>query len=161
MTRQHEIQSLLHALWLAFALSCSSTNQRAPTPPLAESAATDRQALRPVTLPDLSRVSPSVRQQLTEQYAALTAAIEKTTVPDAELGAAYGEMGKLLMAAEFPAEAEPLYLNAQALAPGDPRWSVLSGPLVPRSGRYSQGGSPFPANTATAVRRRPRADLAG
>jgi tetratricopeptide (TPR) repeat protein len=143
VTRQHGIQSLLHALWLAFALSCSSTNQRAPTPPVAESAATDRQALRPVTLPDLSRVSPSVRQQLTEQYAALMAAIEKTTAPDAELGAAYGEMGKLLMAAEFPAEAEPLYLNAQALAAGDPRWSYYLGHLYRARGDTAKAAALF------------------
>jgi tetratricopeptide (TPR) repeat protein len=112
----------------ALALSCSSTNQRPVTPPAAEPA-TDRQALRPVTLPDLSRVSPSVRLQLTEQYASLTATTEKSSVPNAELGGAYGEMGKLLMAAEFPSEAEPCYLNAQALAPGDPRWSYYLGHL--------------------------------
>src|SRR4029450_6642414 len=102
----------------ALVLSCSSTNQRAPTPPVAELAATDRQALRPVTLPDLSGVSPSVRHQLTEQYAALTAAIEKTTVPDAELGDAYGEMGKLLMAAEFPRQAGAPFLKGRGGGPG-------------------------------------------
>src|SRR4029450_5364638 len=102
----------------ALVLSCSSTNQRAPTPPVAELAATDRQALRPVTLPDLSGVSPSVRQQLTEQYAALRAAIEKTPLPAPKRGPAYGERGTLLRAPNSPAEAEPLYLNAQALAPG-------------------------------------------
>src|SRR5262245_15352154 len=55
----------------ALTLSCSSPNQRATTPQGGEPAATDRQALHPVTLPNLSLVSPSVRLQLTEQYTSL------------------------------------------------------------------------------------------
>ena len=55
----------------------------------------------------ISRVCPpSVRQQLTERYVALTAAIEKTIVPDAELGAAYGEIGSCSWQPNSPAEAE-------------------------------------------------------
>jgi tetratricopeptide (TPR) repeat protein len=127
----------------ALVLSCSSPNQRAATPQAAEPAATDPQAVRPITLPDLSRVSPSVRQQLTEQYASLMTAIEKSTGSNAELSAAYGEMGKLLMAAEFPSEAEPCYLNAQALAPGDPRWSYYLGHLYRVKGDTAKAAALF------------------
>ncbi len=122
----HRALSVVLIVWLAFVVSCSSTNQGATTP---EAAATDRQALRPVALPDLSRASPSVRLQLNEQFASLMALIEKSTGSSAELGAAYGELGKLLTAAEFAAQAEPYYSNAQALAPGDPRWSYYLGHL--------------------------------
>jgi tetratricopeptide (TPR) repeat protein len=127
----------------ALVLSCSSPNQRAATPQAAEPAATDPQAVRPITLPDLSRVSPSVRQQLTEQYASLMTAIEKSTGSNAELSAAYGEMGKLLMAAEFPGEAELCYLNAQALAPGDPRWSYYLGHLYRVKGDTAKAAALF------------------
>jgi tetratricopeptide (TPR) repeat protein len=127
----------------ALVLSCSSTNQPATTPPAAEPAVTDRQALRPVTLPDLSRVSASVRLQLTEQHASLLAARERSTGSSPELGAAYGEMGKLLMAAEFVGEAEPCFLNAQALAPGDPRWSYYLGQLYRARGDTAKAAALF------------------
>ena len=143
MTRRYGTRCVLQAVGIAFVLSCSSTNQRTPTPEAAGPAAMDRQALRPVTLPDLSRVAPSVRLQLTEQYASLLTGIEKSTVPDAELAAAYGEMGKLLMAAEFPAHAEPCYLNAQALAPGDPRWSYYLGHLYRVKGDTTKAAALF------------------
>src|SRR4029453_4017199 len=45
-----------------------------------------------------------------------------STTPIAELANDYGEMGRLLMAAEYRDAAEPCFLNAQALAPDDARW---------------------------------------
>src|SRR5262245_20108071 len=73
------------------------------------------QALQQITLPDISRTSPSVQQQIQEGYAALARQVEKQGTPAAELANAFGEMGKLLMAAEFGQAAEPCLLNAQAL----------------------------------------------
>jgi tetratricopeptide (TPR) repeat protein len=63
-----------------------------------------------------------VQDQLRERHASLTLKIENGATPAAELANEYGETGKLLMAAEYRDAAEPCFLNAQALAPGDARW---------------------------------------
>jgi len=80
------------------------------------------QQLLPVSLPDLSHAAKPVQDQLRERYASLTLKIESGDTPANELGNEYGEMGKLLMAAEYRDAAEPCFLNAQALVPGDARW---------------------------------------
>ena len=94
--------------------STASNEHHAPTP--------GRQSLRHVTLPDLSRVSPTVQKQLRDGFASLIAAMGNTSATDVELGREYGEMGKLLMAAEYREAAEPCFLNAEALVPTENRW---------------------------------------
>jgi tetratricopeptide (TPR) repeat protein len=76
----------------------------------------------PVVLPDLSRAAAPVEQQLRERYSSLMMKAGSSTTPIAELAHEYGEMGRLLMAAEYRDAAEPCFLNAQALAPDDARW---------------------------------------
>ncbi|MEP7305617.1 MAG: tetratricopeptide repeat protein [Acidobacteriota bacterium] len=76
----------------------------------------------PVSLPDLSRAATPVKDQLGERYTSLTRKINGAATPSVELGNEYGETGKLLMAAEYRDAAEPFFLNAQALVPGDARW---------------------------------------
>lgn len=78
--------------------------------------------LQAVEMPDVSRAAPPVRDQLHERYTSLTAAIGHSTAAAAVLANEYGEMGKLFMAAEYREAAEPCFLNAQMLAPGDARW---------------------------------------
>src|SRR3954467_1624661 len=75
--------------------------------------------LRQVTLPDLSHAAPSVQKQLRDGYAALQAKVNGSATPTDELGAAYGQMGMLLMAAEYRGEAEAALLNAQTFSPRD------------------------------------------
>jgi tetratricopeptide (TPR) repeat protein len=82
----------------------------------------DRQTVRPVALPDLSRVEEPVQAQLRERYAALAAKRNNPAIPAPEVGREYGEMGRLLMAVDFRDQAEASLLSAQALAPGDMRW---------------------------------------
>lgn len=84
---------------------------------------------RPVALPDLSRVEPSVREQGKALYAALQAMRTKPGVPPAERGQAYGTLAMLLHAGEYYEAAEPAYLNAEDLAPTDARWPYLLGHL--------------------------------
>jgi tetratricopeptide (TPR) repeat protein len=105
----------------ALALGCSGPRSEPPVatnarPPIA------RSSLRPVALPDLSRAGESVAKQLRDGYTSLMATTQKPGTPDLELARAYGEMGRLLMAAEYREAAEPCLLNAQALAPADARW---------------------------------------
>ena len=68
-------------------------------------------------LPDLSGAASSVRDQLEAQHAALAGA------------AARGELGMLLMAAEYLDAAEGCLLAARAAAPGDRRWPYYLGHL--------------------------------
>ncbi len=85
--------------------------------------------LRPVSLPDVSQMERSVRTQVLERAASLTSTIARAGTPASDLASAYGEMGKLLMAAELVDAAESCYLNAQALAPTDRRWPYYLGHL--------------------------------
>ena len=82
----------------------------------------DGRGLRPVSLPDLSRAAEPVREQLGERYTSLGLKAEKSNTPAVELANEYGELGKLLMAAEYRNAAEPCFLNAHALMPSDMRW---------------------------------------
>ena len=118
-----------------------------------------RQAPQPVSLPDLSRASATVQEQLREAHSALTRQLENPRTPPTELAAAYGEMGKLLMAAEFGKAAEPCLLNAQMLAPGDMRWPYYLGHLYKDQGAAAQSTASFeqalrlrPDDMATLIR---------
>ena len=68
----------------------------------------------PVSLPDLSRADEAVQVQARERHAVLLEKIEGGR-EGRELGAAYGELGMLLQAAEYFDAAEPCYLNAQSV----------------------------------------------
>jgi tetratricopeptide (TPR) repeat protein len=81
-----------------------------------------RPPLLPVSLPDLSRADPSVQTQARDLHAALMQKVENRGTPAVELAAAYGRFGMLLFAAEFSDAAQPCFLNAQSLAPGEMRW---------------------------------------
>src|ERR1700674_3385649 len=111
--------SRLVVLLGALAGSCNSTTPsvNVSSPPV---------ELRAVALPDLSRMEPSVQRQMRDAYESLqklTKNGEDVKAPPTELGAAYGEMGNLLLAAEYLDAAEDCYVNAQALNSGDVRWS--------------------------------------
>jgi tetratricopeptide (TPR) repeat protein len=88
---------------------------------LASGACTSGPDLLAVSLPDLSSADASVQQQVRKRHEAVTAAIDRGAAGD-ELVRAYGAYGMLLHAAEFYDAAEPAYLNAQTLMPGEPRW---------------------------------------
>lgn len=90
--------------------------------------------LQPVLLPDFSSMQPSVRKQMEQQLSTLRSAIEMHASTRTELANAYGEMGKLLMAAAFLDAAEGCYLNAQTLSPGDQHWPYYLGHLYKAKG---------------------------
>ena len=86
-----------------------------------EEAGATRPEVRPVTLPDLSRLSESVRDQVRERHTALTG-IDRPETPADELGRAHGDLGLVLMAADYDTAALSSLRNAQVVAPHDPRW---------------------------------------
>jgi tetratricopeptide (TPR) repeat protein len=85
--------------------------------------------LRPVSLPDLSRMEAPVRVQIQAQFSALNEKRGNRATPTAEVGNAFGEMGRLFLATESLDAAEPCLLNATLLVPNDARWPYYLGHL--------------------------------
>lgn len=144
------------ACLLALGIACVSNDRPASEQPARKS--DERPALRPVSLPDRSRAAASVRDQLRERHSSLTLRIENPGTTNVELGTAFGEMGKLLMAAEHRDQAEACYLNAQALVPDDPRWPYYLGHLYKFKGETRKSAAAFeralqlrPTDLATLV----------
>ena len=137
--------ALRHGL-LAWALTTAmfgcTAEPRAPATGESVPNAPDGQALRPTPLPDLSDMTPAVRDQIRERYAALTTAIERPDETGA-LSEAYGAMGTVLMAARYVDAPEPFYRNAQALAPDDRRWAYYLGHLYTTRGAFAQAAAAF------------------
>src|SRR5713226_8077947 len=124
----------------------------------ARSGVPNKATLRPVSLPDLSRMSESVRRQVREGYSSLALKIENPGTTTADLGNAYGEMGKLFMAAEYLDAAEACYLNAQTLMPSEMRWPYYLGHLYRKRGDPAKSAAFLertlqlqPADVATMV----------
>jgi tetratricopeptide (TPR) repeat protein len=104
--------------------------------------APDGSLLPAVVLPDLSKLAPSVQTQIRERHAALTAKRADRHVRPGDLAAAYGELGRLLMAAQSDA-AEPYFVNAQVLEPSDHRWPYYLAHLARRKGNLAEAGRQF------------------
>ena len=116
----------------------------------------DPTGVRRVALPDVSRLHPSVQRQIRDAHRSLLAAVrdpDRSTVLRSD---AFGAMGTLFMAAEFPVEAEQCLLNAQVLAPGDFRWPYYLGHLHQRTGALAKAIERF----ERAVELRPAAAAA-
>lgn len=116
--------------WIQLALGSACTPSKDNGVPRPEAQATQAntsdQEVHPVPMPDLSRLPGPVQEQVRERFAVLEQAIERQA-PAEELGRAYGDVGVILMAAEYPAAAEASLRNAQALARTDPRWPYYLG----------------------------------
>jgi tetratricopeptide (TPR) repeat protein len=84
-----------------------------------------------------------VSRQLDEQFGLLRSVLSNGSATPADLAAGYGETGKLLMAANFLDAAEACYLNAQTLAPADPRWPYYLGHLYKGKGPVESAVSSF------------------
>src|SRR5580765_2970147 len=102
---------------------------------VAMAACTRTPPLRAVPLPDLSSAEPSVRDQINAAYASLMS--KKGDGP------AYGETGKLLLAAEYLEAAESCFLNAEALAPREPRWPYYLGHLYKARAEAEKAAAAF------------------
>jgi tetratricopeptide (TPR) repeat protein len=105
-------------------------------------AAPARPELRPVVLPDLSRSDPGVQAQARERFAAATRKRDGGAEPS-DLGTAFGELGMVLHAAEYNDAAEPCYLNAQALSPGEIRWPYYLAQLYKSRGQMDKAEASF------------------
>ena len=109
--------------------ACTSKNESQPASSAKASAVSPSglPTLRPVSVPDISNAAASVQTHLRERYGALKLKIDDASTPAADLALAYGEMGKLLMAAEYLDAAEVCFLNAVTLDPMEMRWPYYLG----------------------------------
>jgi tetratricopeptide (TPR) repeat protein len=101
------------------------TSRETGTPAATSSAplaAPDGRPLRAVTLPDVSKMAMSAQTQIREAYSSVMRVTEQRGTSPVEMGRAFGDMGKLLMAAQYNDSAEVCFLNAQTLDPTDFRW---------------------------------------
>ena len=92
--------------------------------------ATGEEPPPPFALPDLAPLAPWAQAQVSEQHAALQAALAAgADASSAGLAEAYGELGLVLMAIKYYDAARTCYRHAQALAPRDRRWPYYLGHL--------------------------------
>ncbi len=118
---------VLTGLLVAGVSACAPPDDAGATRPASRDAEGESpREVRPVTLPDLSRLSESVRDQVRERHTALTR-IDRPETPADELGRAHGDLGLILMAADYDTAALSSLRNAQAVAPHDPRWPYYLG----------------------------------
>lgn len=131
MTRGRFPARVTALLWglVALGSACAPSGEGRAASPEVESARTEagREALRPVPMPDLSRLPEPVQDQVRDRYAVLEQRIDRRETTAEELGRAYGDAGLILMAAEFETAALSSLFNAEALAPNDPRWPYYLG----------------------------------
>jgi tetratricopeptide (TPR) repeat protein len=137
---------------------CGSHDESAPSVFVSGSRQRAAEAARPVALPDVSRLAKSVQTQVRERHSALMAKLEDRTTPPSVLGDAYGELGLILMAAEYYEAAASCYLTAQTLAPDDARWPYYLGHLHRIKGEAAKAAEFFsralelqPADTPTLI----------
>jgi tetratricopeptide (TPR) repeat protein len=102
-----------------------------------------RPALQAVPLPEIASASPDVQARLRERHAALTRAIEDSASSATALADAFGEMGKLFLAAEYFDAARTCFLNAAALSSSDMRWPYYRGHALRRSNQIDQAAQAF------------------
>ncbi len=125
----------LAALLVAMSIACGGANQTETK--------SSRPALRPVALPDISSASPEVQARLRERHESLTRAINDSASSPAALADAYGEMGKLFLAAEYVDAAEACFTNAGELASSDIRWPYYLGHAYRRGNQNDRAADAF------------------
>jgi tetratricopeptide (TPR) repeat protein len=94
-------------------------------------------------LPDIASASPEVQARLRERHESLTRTINDTTSTPSALADAYGEMGKLFLAAEYFDAAESCFVNAGALAPSEMRWPYYLGQAYRRGNHTDKAAEAF------------------
>ena len=97
----------------------------------------------PVDPPDLSRLAPPVQSQVRERFAAVDRAAGDAGAVPAALGDAWGELGLILMAADYRERAETALRNAHGLAPGAMRWPYYLAHLHRQAGARAHAADFF------------------
>lgn len=127
------------------AAACSSTDRTARASATGSAVLNPPAGLRlqPARLPDFSSMEAPAREQMQARFSSLRSSIEDPASTPEQLATAYGDMGKLLMAATYLDPAEACYLNAQTLAPRDRRWPYYLGQLYKIKGPLEKSAASF------------------
>jgi tetratricopeptide (TPR) repeat protein len=133
-------RSLAVCLFVLAIASCGSQKSESAASP---GRPVDRKALPQVSLPDLAKVDKTAQKQLRDGFASLSAKRDNPSTTDVDLGRAYGEMGKLLMAAEYRDVAEISFLNAEALEPREASWPYYLAHLYKLKGDSKRSSEAF------------------
>ena len=115
------MRTLVGGVIFALAALWGCGHDSSPPAPASGSISNAKAPLRETPPPVMSGVEKSLQERIRASYASLTAA-QNAKARDVELGRAYGQVGKLLLAAELYDQAEPHLLNAAALEPGELAW---------------------------------------
>ena len=108
-------------------LSACGRDTAPPSKPLSSDATRgQRGTLRETPPPVIAGVEMSLQERIRASYASLTST-QRSQASDADLARMYGQVGKLLLAAELYDQAEPHLLNAAALEPGELAWPYFLG----------------------------------
>jgi tetratricopeptide (TPR) repeat protein len=110
----------LGAVTCALALLLACGRDTPPAVTVSESTPS-RVSLRATPQPVMAGVETSLQERIRASYASLESA-QRAQASGADLGRAYGQVGKLLLAAELYDQAEPYLLNAAALEPSEIAW---------------------------------------
>ena len=141
---------------------CALAAVAGPAPEWADAAARplqpgagDTEALRPVALPAVGHLHPALVRQLGQAYRSLLAVAGDPEAAPYARAEAYGELGMLFLAAEFAAQAERCFRNAELLAAAEFKWPYYLAHALRRMGDLEGAAERF----GRALERRP-ADLA-
>lgn len=165
MTGRHAAAPVAVAALIVSLLCACRAREEAVSRPAGESRRADGAMHRAMvasrqefSLPDVSRMEPSVRRQMRDQYAAVEKAREDPQATNAERAAAYGRMGNLLFAAQLLDAAESCYSHAVALDSANRRWPYYLGHVYRTQGDAQAAAAAFeqalrlrPSDVATLV----------
>lgn len=113
--------------------------------------ASAQQNLLPVPQPRLEDLEPAVADQIRDAQQK-TSAVAAKSASSRELADAYGALARVYHAYEFLDSAEPAYVNARRLAPGNSEWPHLLGVVYQQTGRLEEAAEAL----AAARRLQPR-----
>ncbi len=123
----------MYGIVLGLALSGAGRGFAGPSGP-GRQAPPDPPPLAACTLPDVGRMHAAVRTQLGDAYRELELARGDAAVSDRQRGEAHGELGRLLLAADYPDAAGRCLRHAARLSPDEFRWPYYLGQVAIRLG---------------------------
>jgi tetratricopeptide (TPR) repeat protein len=125
----------LQAIGVTTLLAVSACHQPPTVPPPAPAV-----VIHSIALPDLGNAPAPLQQLVRERYAAAERA-GTSPAPDPSRARAYGELGMVLLAAEYFPTAETALQNAEALGPGEMRWPYYLGHLYRMRGETAKAAA--------------------